>query len=54
MESNDQETENTEKLKIMNHRERNNREDNRENQNVNITKSLKGKYSECNRQVINL
>ena len=30
MESNDQETENTTKLKIMNHRERKNREDNRE------------------------
>ncbi len=30
----------------MNHRERNNREDNREKQNVNITKSLKRKYSE--------
>ena len=54
MESNDQETENTKKLKIINHRERNNREDNRENQNVNITKNLKGKYSKSNRQVINL
>jgi hypothetical protein len=32
MESNDQETENTTKLKIMNHRERNNRENNRKNQ----------------------
>jgi hypothetical protein len=43
MESNDQETENTKKLKIMNHRARNKREDNRENQNVNITKNLKEK-----------
>jgi len=45
MEPNDQETGNTKKLKIMNHRERNNREDNREKQNVNITKNLKEKYS---------
>jgi len=54
MESNNQETENMTKPKIINHRERNNRENNRENQKVNITRNLKGKCSKCNRQVINL
>ena len=46
--------ENDKKPKIINHKERNDREDNRENQNVKITRNLKGKCSKCNCQIINL
>jgi len=49
-----QETENMTKLKIIIHREGNNRENNRENQNVKTTRNLKGKRSKHNCQVINL
>jgi hypothetical protein len=51
---NNQETENMTKLKIIIHREGNNRENNRENQNVKTTRNLKGKRSKHNCQVINL